>query len=42
MLLLLHGEAALFEMLLKLLGGALLVALVLYVAWRSAEWGKRN
>ena len=38
----LHGEALLLEGLLKLVGGVGLVALVLYVAWRSVEWGKRN
>jgi hypothetical protein len=41
-MLLLHGEAILFERLLEGLGGLALVALVLYVAWRSVEWGKRN
>jgi hypothetical protein len=42
MVLLLHGEALLFDQLLKLFGGVALVALVFYVAWRSVEWGKRN
>jgi hypothetical protein len=41
-MLLLHGEAILIEGLLKLLGGVALVALVLYVAWDSVGWGKRN
>ena len=41
-MLLLHGEGILFESLLKLLGGAALVAIVLYVAWDSVGWGKRN
>ena len=41
-MLLLHGEAILFERLLKLLGGVALVALVFYVAWKSVGWGKRN
>jgi hypothetical protein len=39
---LLHGEAILLERLLKLLGGVALVALILYVAWNSVGWGKRN
>jgi hypothetical protein len=41
-MLLLHGEGILFEGLLKLLGGAALVALVLYIAWDAVRWGKRN
>ena len=41
-MLLLHGEALLIEGLWKWLGGLGLVAIVLYVAWRSVEWGKRN
>ena len=41
-MLLLHGEGVLFEALLKLLGVVALVALVVYIAWDSVGWGKRN
>ncbi len=41
-MLLLHGEGILFDALLKLLGGVALVALVVYVAWDSVRWGRRN
>lgn len=41
-MLLLHGEGILFWALVKLLGGVALVALILYVAWDSVRWGKRN
>jgi hypothetical protein len=41
-MLLLHGEGILFEGLLKLPGGVALLALVLYIAWDSVGWGKRN
>ena len=41
-MLLLHGEAILFEQLLKLLGVAVLLALIVYVAWDAVGRGKRN
>jgi hypothetical protein len=41
-MLLLHGEAVLFERLLKLLGVLVLLALILYLAWGAAGRGKRN
>ena len=41
-MLLLHGEGILFESLLKLLGVAVLLALIVYVAWDSVGRGKRN
>ena len=39
---LLHGEAVLFEELSKLLGVAALLALIVYVAWDAVGRGKRN
>ena len=41
-MLLLHGEAILFERLGELLGVVALVALILYAAWHSIRWGNRN
>jgi hypothetical protein len=41
-MLLLHGEGILFDALLKLLGAAAPVALVIYVAWDAVNWGRRN
>ena len=41
-MLLLHGEVILFEHLLKLLGVALLLALIVYIAWDLVGRGKRN
>ena len=41
-MLLLHGEVILFESLLKLLGVAALLALIVYIAWDAVGWGKRN
>ena len=41
-MLLLHGEVILFESLLKLLSVAVLLAIIVYVAWDSVGRGKRN
>jgi hypothetical protein len=41
-MLLLHGEALLFERLLKPLGVILLPAVGLYIVWSAVGRGKRN